>query len=110
MNSQDVAILSKYLEENNCLEVLNLEGKFIGDKGVEVLTDALKKNSELKSLNLCNNGISDRGAECIAQLLKTKRSGIQELNISQNQIREKFVVSEQLQCVQWKVLFLHKEL
>jgi hypothetical protein len=70
--------LATALKNNSTLEVLDISGNKVGDKGAEALADMLKQNTHLTKLDLQNNGISGVGLLAICRALP-ENTGIAEL-------------------------------
>ena len=82
---ENYSSLIKFIQENKILQVLELEGLSIKDKGLEALIEGFKgKHSNIASLNLKNNGFSRNGYSYIRQILLNTR--LLELNISENRL------------------------
>lgn len=79
--------IAGFLLKGNCsLEIINLPENSIKDDGVLYMVQALKNNSTLKHLNLANNMVSNKGAKSIAVLLSIKKSSIESIDLSGNNI------------------------
>lgn len=77
--------LSKLVKDNRTLQVLELEGLSIRDKGLESLIEGFKgKLSNIVSLNLRNNGFSRNGYSYIKQIILN--SHLLELDLSENRL------------------------
>lgn len=80
---KDLTNLCKALQENICLESLNLYGKYICDEDAQMLSQALTINSCLNTLNLELCNIGESGITAIAESLQKNRS-LTSLNLATN--------------------------
>lgn len=77
-----------FFAKNKTLQLLNLEGNFIHDEGVEAIAKGLRSNprqTQLSELYLGWNGIGDEGCIQIARLLETNKS-LRKLGLGENDI------------------------
>ena len=76
-----------FFSKNSTLQVLNLEGNFVNDEGVELLAAGIAANNEtaLVKLLLGWNGLGDEGMIALAQMIETNTS-IQVLGLGENEI------------------------
>ncbi|KAG0284028.1 hypothetical protein BGZ97_008322, partial [Linnemannia gamsii] len=77
-------VISSFLA-NSCLEILDLQGNWIGSSVTQALSAVLKTNSTLTTLNLDFNSIGDIGAQALAQALMTNTT-LTTLDLSYNSI------------------------
>ena len=71
-NEESKESLSRFLETNNVLQVLNLTNNNINDKGVLLLTEKIKDHPTLKDLGLGSNRIEETGLKILQTLSKIK--------------------------------------
>jgi len=77
-----------FFSTNNTLQLLNLEGNYIHDEGIELMANGLYKNggdTQLEELNLGWNGIGDEGCIQIGQMLETN-SSLVKIGLGENDI------------------------
>jgi len=76
-----------FLRHNKTLKVLNLDGNFMHDEGVEQIAKAIamNKKSAMKKLYLGWNGISDDGATALAKMMEVNVT-LQVLGLAENDI------------------------
>ena len=84
--------IGKALEKNTSLEVLNLDGNYIGSEGGITIGQGLEKNTSLKKLILYQNYIGDEGAIAIGNALE-KNISLQELNLGCNSIGDEGAIA-----------------
>jgi hypothetical protein len=77
-------VISSFLA-NSCLEILDLQGNWIGSSATQALSAVLKTNSTLTTLNLDFNSIGDIGAQALAQALMANTT-LTTLNLDFNSI------------------------
>lgn len=78
-----VRYLSRYLESNRNLYMLDLDGNDIGSHGIAYLADGLSKNKRLKVLSLCSCSIGSEGMTYVTSMLQANYT-ISTLNLSNN--------------------------
>lgn len=77
-----------FFAKNKSLQLLNLEGNFIHDEGVEAIAKGLMRNvggTKLKHLFLGWNGIGDEGAIQLARMFSTNKS-LETLGLGENDV------------------------
>ena len=62
--------IATFLQENNKLQKLDLEGNCIGPEGATALADVISGLTALTSLNLRDNNIGEKGATAISEALQ----------------------------------------
>ena len=87
LNSKGLLYLTNFLKFNSTLVSLNLTENDIGDSDMEYLADMLKINISLKTLKLAMNMISSKGLNLLTNALKTNNS-LTELDLGCNDISE----------------------
>jgi len=83
----NVILLSKALEINKSVVILDLYGNAIENKGAIAIASALKINKTLTKLSLHDNRIGDDGAIAIAKALETNTT-LTNLSLAFNWIKE----------------------
>ena len=73
--------LAEALEKNSNVQILRLNGSWVGDEGAKALAKALKQNHSLQTLDLSNTNVGVAGVQALAEALKTNQ-GLQNLNLS----------------------------
>jgi hypothetical protein len=81
----NVILLSKALEINKSVVILDLYGNSIGNEGAIAIASALKINKTLTKLSLHDNRIGDDGAIAIARALETNTT-LTNLSLAFNRI------------------------
>ena len=61
--------LSRALEKNKSLEVLDLYNNFLCDEGATIIAKSIRRHPKLDTLILAHNSIGDRGAIAVAEML-----------------------------------------
>jgi Ran GTPase-activating protein (RanGAP) involved in mRNA processing and transport len=76
-----------FFSKNTTLQILNLEGNFVNDEGVELLAAGIAANEDtaLVKLFLGWNGLGDEGMIALAQMIGVNTS-IQVLGLGENEI------------------------
>ncbi|KAJ3320347.1 hypothetical protein HDV06_005378 [Boothiomyces sp. JEL0866] len=85
LDQQDAIALAQILKTNTCLQVLNLNGNKIGDKGLEAIIDSIRGIKTIKQLNFGSNKLTDQSIIKLAEFLSTNTSVI-SLCLFQNKI------------------------
>ena len=88
----NVSELCVGLQNNRCIERLNLNNNNISDVDLDHLILSLKKNKNMNLLALINNRIGVRGCTSLAQLLGNRKSNLQYLYLNGNRINDESVV------------------
>ncbi len=80
--------LGEYIQENEHLELLNIGGRNITDKGVKMLSEYLIGNITLKILKMCTNkGITDASVPYLVEV--AKKSCITGIDVQYTSVSEK---------------------
>jgi Ran GTPase-activating protein (RanGAP) involved in mRNA processing and transport len=76
-----------FFSKNTTLQVLNLEGNFINDEGIELIATGIAANEETALVKLLFgwNGLGDEGMIALAQMIEIN-SSIQVLGLGENEI------------------------
>eukprot|EP01006_Ploeotia_vitrea_P024028 TRINITY_DN56742_c0_g1_i1.p1 TRINITY_DN56742_c0_g1~~TRINITY_DN56742_c0_g1_i1.p1 ORF type:complete len:239 (+),score=16.22 TRINITY_DN56742_c0_g1_i1:38-754(+) len=67
------------------LQDMELNGNFIGDRGILPLLEVARLNPQLKRMSLHNNGIKNSGVECLVHMC-LEHQGLSSLDLSHNRI------------------------
>jgi hypothetical protein len=78
--------LGLIIKENESLLTLNLRLNSLDDEGCMGVLDGVAFNSTLNTLNLSANGAGDLAAEAMTSLLRTTRSDLRRLDMTNNNI------------------------
>jgi myosin heavy subunit len=77
---------------NSRFNTLEFSNNMIGDDSCDAIAALLVRNQHILSVELANNVISDEGVSKLAAAYKTGKTGLQELDMSNNQITSTGVV------------------
>jgi Ran GTPase-activating protein (RanGAP) involved in mRNA processing and transport len=81
---QGAEVLAKLLRNQKFLQILNITGNSIGDRGFKALCDILPHNDTLISLNVEKNQITQSGVIHLAKLYKSKKINLNCLSLNKN--------------------------
>lgn len=72
--------LGEFIQDNHCIEELQISNNEITNKGVEILSEHLIANSTIKKLYLLENrGVSEASVPTVIEMIK--KSNITEMDI-----------------------------
>lgn len=87
-----VTMVAPFLDQQHCLESINLTGNAITGMGAKTIADALRSNHSLHTLDLSYNSIGDDGVEALADALVAQEH-LRQLDLSSNEITDAGVAS-----------------
>lgn len=83
---RDLESLADALRGNSNLEVLSLEGNYVGDGGIKMMKDFLSESVTLRHLNLNHNKIGEDAIATLAECFRTGSPKLESLKLQESMI------------------------